>query len=74
MIDQLMIQKRASNISLAEQSGYSVRTVSNARRGLSVKPTTISILVETLNTRTFSRDSRGAKGTYSKKQGGGRDE
>lgn len=65
-LDDLMVAKKASNHALAELSGYSVRTVCNARRGLPVRKNTMAILLETLQTRRFCRDARGAQRSYSR--------
>jgi|GEM_PF-3894871 len=65
-LDELMVLKKATNHNLAELSGYSVRTVCNARRGLSTLSRTMDILIETLYQKQFQRDSRGAQKSYSR--------
>lgn len=65
-LDDLMVKKNATNHMLAQLSGYSEKTVTNARRGLTVKKSTLSVLLETLNTKEFNRDRRGAQRSYSR--------
>lgn len=66
-LDELMVNKKATNHMLAKLSGYSEKTVTNARRGVPVKKSTMAILLETLNTKEFNRDRRGAQRSYSRR-------
>lgn len=47
-LDIEMRRRGVTNVDLAEKAGYSARTVTNARRGLTVKPVTMADIMQAL--------------------------
>jgi len=60
-LNNLMIEKQASNLSLAFESGISIGSIANARLGKPIKLYSAIVILQTLNTKKFKYQKRGPK-------------
>jgi len=61
-LNEAMLEKQATNFSLADMAGVAVKSVNNARLGRIITKASADVIIETITTKDFSYLKKGPKG------------